>query len=74
MPEARGPGLVAAWVVAGVLLLLFLGSYSMSGTWMGGVGMGWMMVAGILLLGAAGYVAYRFGRLQQKAEDVRQER
>lgn len=63
------PGLVLAWVLAGILVLGFALSMSMDGTWMGGMGMGWMMGFGLLLLVGAVYVAYRFGRLEQKVDD-----
>lgn len=69
MAEAR-PGQVLAWAVAAVLVVLFLMSFTMDGTWMGGMGMGWMMGGGVLLLALALYVAYRFGRMEQKVEDL----
>lgn len=68
MAETK-PGFVAAWVIAAALVLLLVTSFSMGGTFMGGFGMGWMMGGGVLLLVLAIYVAYRFGRLEQKVED-----
>lgn len=64
------PGLAVAWAVAAVLVVFLALSFSMGGTFMGGMAMGWMMGGGVLLLVLALYVAYRFGRLEQKVEDT----
>ena len=69
MAETQSPQIVA-WAIAALLVVLLLVSFSSDGTWMGGMGMGWMMGGGIVLLGLALYVAYRFGRLEQKVEDI----
>ena len=63
-------GKVLAWVLTSILVALFISSLSMNGTWMGGVGMGSMMIAGAVLLALAVFVAYRFGRLERKVEDL----
>lgn len=69
MAEPR-TGQVLAWAIAAALVLLLVGSFSMNGTWMGGMGMGWMMGGGILLLGLAIYFAYRFGRMEEKVDNL----
>lgn len=69
MAEAR-TGQVLAWVVAAVLVILLFMSFSMRGTWVGGMGMGWMMGFGVILLGLAIYIAYRFGRLEEKVDTL----
>ena len=62
-------GQVVAWAIAALLIIVLVMSFTMNGTWMGGMGMGGMMGGGVVLIALAIYVAYRFGRLEQKVED-----
>jgi hypothetical protein len=59
-----------AWVCAALLVLLLLLSVMGDGTWMGGLGMGWMMAVPVVLLGALVYFAYRYGRMEKAVEDL----
>ena len=69
MAEGSGnPGMIIVWVAAAVLVLLVVLSFTGDGTWMGGMGMGWMMGGGVLLLLAAFWAAYRYGRMEAKVE------
>lgn len=65
-----GSGRVLAWVVASILVVLFVSSLSMNGTWMGGIGMGSMMSVGVALLAITVLAAYGFGRMERKVEDL----
>lgn len=56
------------WACAGVLLLLFGLSMMGNGTGMGGIGMGWMMAAPVLVLGLAIFFAYRYGRMSERVD------
>ena len=59
------------WACAGVLLLLFGLSMAGNGTWMGGIGMGWMMAVPVLVLGLAIYFAYRYGRMSEQVDQLK---
>lgn len=69
MADAK-TGQVMAWLVAALFVVLLVMSFSMNGTWMGGMGMAWMMGGGVILLALAVYFAYPFGRMEQKLEDL----
>lgn len=64
--------MVLFWVCVGVLVLLFGTSMSGTGTWMGGIGMGWMMGIPVLLLAGAVWFAYSYGRMSQKVDELSQ--
>ena len=56
------------WICAAVVLLLFGLSMTGDGTFMGGFAMGWMMAVPLLVLGVAGYFAYKYGRMAERVE------
>ncbi|HJQ93371.1 MAG TPA: hypothetical protein VJ874_03685 [Candidatus Thermoplasmatota archaeon] len=58
------------WSCAAVLLLLFGLSMRGDGTWMGGIGMGWMMAVPLIIVAVAIYFAYRYGRMEQQVEHL----
>ena len=61
-----------AWVCTALLAILLALSATGDGTWMGGIGMGWMMAVPVLLLLGALYFAYRYGRLEKAVEQLEQ--
>lgn len=61
------------WVCAAVALLAFGLSMGGNGTWMGGIGMGWMMAVPVLAVVVAVVFAYRYGRMSERV-DQRDER
>lgn len=75
MAEARmKAGHVLAWAAAGLLVVLLFLSFTGNGTFMGGVGMGGVMAVPVLLVLAAVFLAYRYGRLDEKAQQLQRER
>ncbi|MFA5943103.1 MAG: hypothetical protein WC876_01415 [Candidatus Thermoplasmatota archaeon] len=73
MAEQR-TGQIIAWVAAGLLVAVLAMSFTGNGTWMGGIGMGWMMAVPLLLLALAIWAAYRYGRMEAKVEQAEGER
>lgn len=67
--ENRNLGFIL-WACAGVLLLLLGLSMAANGTWMGGLGMGWMMAVPLLVLGLAIFFAYRYGRMSERVDQL----
>lgn len=58
----RQRGEVAAWIVAAILVVLLVASLTGAGTLMGGIGMAWMILLPLALIGGVAYLAYRSGQ------------
>ena len=65
MPEALPTVL---WACAAVGLLAFGLSLTGNGTWMGGIGMGWMMAVPLVAVVVALTFAYRYGRMSERVD------